>query len=204
MLKEDLQIREFLEKRLSNAGVSRIVIERPAKKARVMIYSARPGVVIGKKGEAIEVLRREVAQRCSADVHLNIVEVRKPELDAKLIAESIAQQLVRRVTFRRAMKRAVQAAMRLGALGIRVGLLWTVGRSRDRAGRVVPRRARAVAHAAGQHRLCQGDSAHAVRHQRDQGVGIPRRDHGARSVSVRSADGRCVAGAGLRSNHAAA
>ncbi|WP_027134790.1 30S ribosomal protein S3 [Geminicoccus roseus] len=120
MLKEDLQIREFLEKRLSNAGVSRVVIERPAKKARVMIYTARPGVVIGKKGEAIEVLRREVAQRCSADVHLNIVEVRKPELDAKLIAESIAQQLVRRVTFRRAMKRAVQAAMRLGALGIRV------------------------------------------------------------------------------------
>ena len=121
LLAEDLQIRAFLEKRLAAAGVSRIVIERPAKKARVMIHTARPGVVIGKKGQEIEQLRREVSKLSSAgDVALNIVEIRKPELDAKLVAENIAQQLQRRVTFRRAMKRAVQSAMRLGAEGIKV------------------------------------------------------------------------------------
>ncbi len=120
MLADDLEIRKFLMKRLAQAGVSRIVIERPAKKARITIYSARPGVVIGKKGQEIENLRRDLAKLCGGEVHLNIVEVRKPELDAKLVAENIAQQLSRRVTFRRAMKRAVQSAMRLGAQGIRV------------------------------------------------------------------------------------
>jgi small subunit ribosomal protein S3 len=121
LLAEDLAIRAFLEKRLSAAGISRIVIERPAKKARVMIHTARPGVVIGKKGQDIDVLRRDVSKLSSAgDVALNIVEIRKPELDAKLVAENIAQQLQRRVTFRRAMKRAVQSAMRLGAEGIKV------------------------------------------------------------------------------------
>ena len=121
LLAEDLAIRGFLEKRLAAAGISRIVIERPAKKARVMIHTARPGVVIGKKGQDIEVLRRDVSKLSSAgDVALNIVEIRKPELDAKLVAENIAQQLQRRVTFRRAMKRAVQSAMRLGAEGIKV------------------------------------------------------------------------------------
>jgi small subunit ribosomal protein S3 len=120
LLHEDIKIREFLEKRLSQAGVSRIVIERPAKKARISIHTARPGVVIGKKGSEIEQLRRELAKLTDADVHLNIVEIRKPELDAKLVAENIAHQLARRVTFRRAMKRAVQSAMRLGAQGIRV------------------------------------------------------------------------------------
>jgi small subunit ribosomal protein S3 len=120
LLDQDLKIREYLEKRLSQAGISRIVIERPAKKARITLYTARPGVVIGKKGQEIENLRKELARLCGGEVHLNIVEVRKPELDAKLVAENIAQQLTRRVTFRRAMKRAVQAAMRLGAQGIRV------------------------------------------------------------------------------------
>jgi small subunit ribosomal protein S3 len=120
LLHEDIKIREFLEKRLSQAGVSRIVIERPAKKARISIHTARQGVVIGKKGSEIEQLRRELAKLTNADVHLNIVEIRKPELDAKLVAENIAHQLARRVTFRRAMKRAVQSAMRLGAQGIRV------------------------------------------------------------------------------------
>ncbi len=120
-LAEDLKLRSYLEKRLSSAGVSRIVIERPAKKARVMIHTARPGVVIGKKGQDIEALRRELSKMSSAgDVALNIVEIRKPELDARLVAENIAQQLQRRVTFRRAMKRAVQSAMRLGAEGIKV------------------------------------------------------------------------------------
>ena len=121
LLAEDLRIREFLQKRLAQAGISRIIIERPAKRARITIHTARPGVVIGKKGQEIETLRKELSQLTSGEVHLNINEVRKPELDAKLVAENIAQQLTRRVTFRRAMKRAVQSAMRLGALGIRVG-----------------------------------------------------------------------------------
>jgi small subunit ribosomal protein S3 len=120
LLHEDINIRKFIEKRLQQAGVSRIVIERPAKKARVTIYTARPGVVIGKKGADIEKLRREVSAMTASEVHLNIVEIRKPEIDAKLVAENIANQLERRVAFRRAMKRAVQSAMRLGALGIRI------------------------------------------------------------------------------------
>ena len=119
-LHQDLELREFLRKRLSGAGVSRIVIERPAKKARITIHTARPGVVIGKKGADIEKLRQDLAVRTGAEVSLNIVEVRKPEIDATLIAENIAQQLERRIGFRRAMKRAVQNAMRLGAQGVRV------------------------------------------------------------------------------------
>ncbi len=120
LLHEDLKLREFIEKELKQAAISRVVIERPAKKARVTIYSARPGVVIGKKGVDIERLRRKVVSMVSGEVSLNIVEIRKPEIDAKLIADGIAQQLERRVSFRRAMKRAVQSAMRLGAKGIRV------------------------------------------------------------------------------------
>ncbi len=120
LLHQDLKLREFIEKRLSGAGVSRIVIERPAKKARVTIHTARPGVVIGKKGQDIEKLRQELAKMTGGDVHLNIVEIRKPEIDAKLVAENLSQQLERRVAFRRAMKRAVQSAMRLGAGGIRI------------------------------------------------------------------------------------
>ena len=120
LLHEDIKLRNYLYERLSQAGVSRIVIERPAKKARITIHTARPGVVIGKKGADIEKLRSDVAKMTSAEVHLNIVEIRKPEIDAKLVAENIAQQLTRRVAFRRAMKRAVQSAMRLGAEGIRI------------------------------------------------------------------------------------
>ncbi len=120
MLHEDIKLRNYLKDRLSQAGVSRIVIERPAKKARITIHTARPGVVIGKKGADIERLRKELAKMTSSDVHLNIVEIRKPEIDAQLVAENIAQQLERRIGFRRAMKRAVQSAMRLGAQGIRI------------------------------------------------------------------------------------
>lgn len=120
LLHEDLKIREFLKKKLAQAGISKIVIERPAKKARVTIHSARPGIIIGKKGADIDKLRKEISMMTDSEVHLNIVEIRKPEIDAKLIAENIAQQLERRVAFRRAMKRAVQSAMRLGALGIRI------------------------------------------------------------------------------------
>ncbi len=127
LLHEDLRIRQYLHDRLSQAGVSRVVIERPAKKARVTIHTARPGVVIGKKGADIEKLRRDLQKITNSDVHLNIVEIRKPELDARLVAENIAQQLVRRVAFRRAMKRAVQSAMRLGAEGIRINCAGRLG-----------------------------------------------------------------------------
>ena len=120
ILHEDLRIRKYLEERLVQAGVSSIVIERPAKKARITIHTARPGVVIGKKGTDIEKLRLDLSKMTGSEVHLNIVEIRKPEIDAKLVAENISQQLERRVAFRRAMKRAVQSAMRLGAEGIRI------------------------------------------------------------------------------------
>jgi small subunit ribosomal protein S3 len=120
LLQEDIKIREYLSDKLKAAGVSRIVIERPHKKCRVTIHSARPGVVIGKKGADIEKLKSDVQKFTADEVHLNIVEIRKPEIDAKLVAENIAQQLERRVAFRRVMKRAVQTAMRLGALGIRI------------------------------------------------------------------------------------
>ncbi len=120
LLHEDLNIRNFLRGRLQQAGVSRIIIERPAKKARITIHTARPGVVIGKKGADIEKLRSDLQQMTGSEVHLNIVEIRKPEIDAKLVAENISNQLERRVAFRRAMKRAVQSAMRLGAQGIRI------------------------------------------------------------------------------------
>ena len=127
LLHQDLKMRKFLRKRLQQAGVSRIVIERPAKSAKVTIYTARPGVVIGKKGGDIEKLRSELASITETDVNLNIIEVRKPEIDANLIAENVAQQLSRRVAFRRAMKRAVQSAMRLGALGIRINCSGRLG-----------------------------------------------------------------------------
>jgi len=120
LLHEDLRLRKYLKKRLAQAGVSRVVIERPAKKARITIHTARPGVVIGKKGVDIEKLRVDIAAMTGGEVHLNIVEIRKPEIDAQLVAENIAQQLERRIGFRRAMKRAVQSAMRLGAEGIRI------------------------------------------------------------------------------------
>ena len=120
LLQEDLKIRSYLLKRLGQAGVSRVVIERPSKKARITIHTARPGVVIGKKGVDIEKLRSQISQMTESEVHLNIVEIRKPEIEAQLVAENVAQQLERRVAFRRAMKRAVQSAMRLGAQGIRI------------------------------------------------------------------------------------
>jgi small subunit ribosomal protein S3 len=127
LLHEDLKLKEYLRERLVQAGVSKIIIERPAKKARVTIHSARPGVVIGKKGADIEKLRSDLAKMTGSEVSLNIVEIRKPEIDAKLIAENIAQQLERRVAFRRTMKRAVQSAMRLGALGIRINCSGRLG-----------------------------------------------------------------------------
>ncbi len=126
-LHEDLKLRKFLGQRLSQAAVAAVVIERAAKKTRITIHSARPGVVIGKKGADIEKLRVDIAKMTNSEVSLNIVEIRKPEIEAKLIAEGIAQQLERRVAFRRAMKRAVQSAMRFGAQGIRINCSGRLG-----------------------------------------------------------------------------
>lgn len=127
LLHSDVKLREALKERLKGAGVAKVVIERPAKKPRVTIHAARPGVVIGKKGADIELLRKDMAKLAGAEVALNILEIRKPELDATLVADSIAQQLERRVAFRRAMKRAVQSAMRLGAGGIRINCSGRLG-----------------------------------------------------------------------------
>ena len=118
----DIEVREFLQKRLAQAAISRIQIERPAKSARITIHTARPGIVIGKKGEDIERLRREVSELMGVPTHITVAEIRKPELDAQLVAEGISQQLERRIMFRRAMKRAVGNSMRLGALGIKVSV----------------------------------------------------------------------------------
>ena len=120
MLEEDLKMRKFIMETLPQAAISKVVIERPAKLCRVSIYAARPGVIIGKKGADIEKLRSQLAAMTSSDVKLNIVEIRKPEIDSKLVAQGIADQLIRRVAFRRAMKRAVQSALRLGAEGIKI------------------------------------------------------------------------------------
>ncbi len=122
LLNNDLEIRSYLRKRLSQASVSRIQIDRPAKNAHITIHTARPGIVIGKKGEDIDLLRREVSRRMGVPVHISVEEIRKPELDAQLVAEGITQQLERRVMFRRAMKRSVQTSMRLGAEGIKINI----------------------------------------------------------------------------------
>src|SRR5947209_3272588 len=127
LLHDDLKMRRELKKRLNQAGVSRITIERPHKRCRVTIYAARPGVIIGKKGADIEKLRKDLSEMTEGDVHLNIVEIRKPETDAQLVAENIAQQLERRIAFRRAMKRSMQSAMRLGAKGVRVEVAGRLG-----------------------------------------------------------------------------
>ncbi|THF93782.1 MAG: 30S ribosomal protein S3, partial [Sulfitobacter sp. SK025] len=120
MLAEDVRVREYLKRKLKNASVGRVLIERPAKNARITVFSARPGVVIGKRGEDIESLKSDLQRLMGVPVHVNIEEIRKPETDAQLIADSIAQQLEKRIMFRRAMKRAMQNAMRLGAQGIKI------------------------------------------------------------------------------------
>jgi small subunit ribosomal protein S3 len=127
LLQEDLKLRKYIAKTRRQAGISKVVIERPHRKCRITIHSARPGILIGKKGTDIEKLRGELASMSTSEVHLNIVEVRKPEIDATLVAESIAQQLERRVAFRRAMKRSVQSALRLGGLGIRINCSGRLG-----------------------------------------------------------------------------
>lgn len=125
----DIKVREYLQKKLAAAGVSRIQIDRPARNAKITVYTARPGIIIGKSGKEVEVLRDEVNKMLNVPVHISIEEVRKPELDSKLVAETVAQQLEKRVMFRRAMKRAVTTAMRLGAKGIKVAVAGRLGGS---------------------------------------------------------------------------
>ena len=127
LLHQDIKVRRELKKRLYQAGVSRIIIERPHKKCRITIYAARPGVIIGKKGADIEKLKSDIGKITEGEIHLNIVEIRKPEADAQLVAENIAQQLERRIAFRRAMKRSMQSAMRLGAKGVRINVSGRLG-----------------------------------------------------------------------------
>ena len=127
LLQEDINLRKFLMKKLSTAGISKIIIERPAKLANITLHTSRPGVIIGKKGSDIEKLKKSVSKMVSGDVNINILEVKKPELDSQLVADNIAQQLEKRVAFRRAMKRAVQSARRLGAGGIRVNCSGRLG-----------------------------------------------------------------------------
>lgn len=129
LLNQDLKIRKFIMAKLKQAAVSKVVIERPAKKAKITIYSARPGIIIGKKGADLDFLKKEVSKITNSEVSINILEIRKPELDAKLIADAIAQQLERRVSFRRAMKKSVQSALRLGGLGIRINCSGRLGGS---------------------------------------------------------------------------
>ena len=186
LLHEDIKIREYLKDELKQAAVSKVVIERPHKKCRVTIHAARPGLVIGKKGADIEKLRKKLTEMTKSEMHLNIVEVRKPEIDATLVAQSIAQQLERRVAFRRAMKRAVQSAMRLGAEGIRINCSRPSRRRRNRAHGVVPRRPRAAAYAARRRRLRHRRGADGLRHLRRQGVGVQGRDPRARPDGVRA------------------
>lgn len=126
-LVQDLKLRKYITERLKPAGISKVVIERAAKNTRVTVYTARPGVIIGKKGADIEKLRKDLSDRAGSEVSLNIVEIRKPEIDAQLVAEGVCQQLERRVSFRRAMKRAVQSALRLGAGGIRINVSGRLG-----------------------------------------------------------------------------
>ena len=122
LLHEDIKIRKYIKEKLKQAGVSKVIIERPHKKCRITVHTARPGMVIGKKGADIETLRKAISKLCKDEVFLNLVEIRKPETDSNLVAEDVARQLERRVSFRRAMKRAMQTSMRMGAQGIRLGV----------------------------------------------------------------------------------
>ena len=181
LLQEDIKIREYLSEKLKQAGVSRIVIERPHKKCRITIHSARPGVVIGKKGADIEKLKSDVQKYTADEVHLNIVEIRKPEIDAKLVAENIAQQLERRVAFRRVMKRAVQTAPASWRARHPHQVRRPSRRRRNRPRRVVSRGTRAPAHAARRHRLWRRDREDDLRHLWCEGLDLQGRDHGTRS-----------------------
>ena len=175
LLHQDIKIREFIRERLQHAGVPRVEIERSGNKVKVNIYTARPGIVIGKKGAEIDKLKKEVQAIAKSDTFLEIHEIRRPDLDAQLVAENIAMQLQRRIMFRRAMKEAVARAMRMGAQGIRVQCAGRLGRPRDRENRVVPRRTGAAPHAACGRSLRPGRGQDDVRSHRRQVLDLSRR-----------------------------
>ena len=160
------------EARLGHAAIADVDIERQPGKVTVTVHTGRPGVVIGKRGAEVDKLRDELAQLTGKEVAINVEEIKRPELDAQLVAENIAQQLEQRISFRRAMKSAMQSAMRMGAEGIRVRTRGPPGRRGDRADRGVPRRPRAAAHAARRHRLRDRDGEDDVRHDRRQGLDL--------------------------------
>ena len=171
----DFRVRQFLKAKLADASVSRILIDRAAKRVNITIQTARPGIVIGKKGEDIEKLRAETAKMLklpAGDIRLNISEIRKPELDAQLVADGIAQQIEKRVMFRRAMKRAVMSTMRSGALGVKVRLSGRSERLGNRPHGMGPRRPRAAAHLPRRHRLRSGRSPHHVRRHWREGLDL--------------------------------
>ena len=172
LLHEDLKLRKELKNRFSHAGVARIDIERAANKLKIDIHTSRPGIIIGRKGTEVDKLKQEIQKRTSREVFINIQEIQKPELDAQLIAESVAMQLEKRVAFRRAMRKAVESALRFGARGIKVACLGPAEWRRDRAVRVVPARAAAVADAARRHRLRPGRGEHDLRPDRREGVAV--------------------------------
>ncbi len=188
LLHEDMRMRDHIMQQRRQAGIAKVVIERPHKKCRVTVHTARPGVLIGKKGADIEKLRGQLARFTSSEVHLNIVEIRKPEIDATLVAEAIAQQLERRVAFRRAMKRSVQSALRLGALGIRINVAGRLGGAEIartewyREGRVPLHTLRADID------FGYGVAQDGVRHHRHQGLDLQGRDHGTRSHGLGEAE----------------
>ena len=172
LLKEDALLRKYLKARLDNAAIADVRIERKPGKVVVTVHTGRPGVVIGKKGAEVDKLRDELAQLTGKEVGINVEEIKRPEVEAQLVADNIAAQLSQRISFRRAMKRAVQSAMRMGALGIKVKARWPSGRRGDRARRGLPRRSCASAHAARRHRLRHEHGEDDVRHHRREGVDL--------------------------------
>ena len=163
LLHEDLLLKKDLKKRFAHAGVSRVEIERAANKLKISIFTSRPGIIIGRKGQEVDKLKQEIQKKTGKEVFINIQEILKPELDAQLVAESVALQLEKRIAFRRAMRKAVDAALRFGAKGIKVRVSGPPERRRDRALRVVPARPAAAAHAARRHRLRLPRGAHELR-----------------------------------------
>ena len=174
-LHEDLKLRKELKGRLSHAGVSEIDIERFANRLKVNIQTSRPGIIIGKRGAEVDKLRDELQKRTKSEVHINIIEIQRPETDAQLVAESIALQLERRVAFRRAMKKGIESALRFGAQGIKIRCAGRLERRRDRAGGVVPGGAPAAPHPEGRHRLRLRRGEHDLRQDRRQDVDLPGR-----------------------------
>ncbi len=193
LLHEDVKLRETLKDRLKSAGISSIDIERAANKLVIRLFTARPGIIIGRKGAEIDKLKGEIQKRTKREVHIDIQEVHRPELDAQLVAESIALQLEKRVAFRRAMRKAVDSALRFGCKGIKIRVAGRSERRGNRAQGMVPAGAPAAANAARRHRLRFCPGAHHLRHHRREVLGLS----GRKNSRTRSEEGRSGGGCGL-------